>query len=444
MAKPLVAIVGRPNVGKSTFFNKMAGRRVAIVEDTPGVTRDRVYADCEWQNYRFTMIDTGGIDPNSEDPLLKQMRRQAEIAIETCDVILFFVDGRQGLTADDETVADMLRRAGKPVMLVVNKIDNVGMETEIYDFYQLGLGDPIGISSVNMLNFGDLLEELCKHFPEPDEEEDPNAPVQVAVVGRPNVGKSSLANRMLGEERVMVSDIAGTTRDAIDTHFTDETGEEYILIDTAGIRKRKSIEYQSLERYSIVRSLAAIDRCDVALLLLDAQQGVTEQDSKIAGYIDEQGKAAVIIVNKWDAIEKETGTMDEQIKKIRDGLKFMAYAPILFISALTGQRVNRVIDAVRNAYAQATRRITTGLLNDILTDAQAALQPPSSSGRRLKIYYATQQQIKPPTFVFFINDQKLMHFSYERYLENQFRKAFGFEGTPLRFIMRERSQDKQD
>ena len=444
MAKPLVAIVGRPNVGKSTFFNKMAGRRVAIVEDTPGVTRDRVYADCEWQNYRFTMIDTGGIDPTSDDPLLQQMRRQAEIAIETCDVILFFVDGRQGLTADDETVADMLRRAGKPVMLVVNKIDNVSMESEIYDFYQLGLGDPIGISSVNMLNFGDLLEELCKHFPEPDEEEDPTAPVQIAVVGRPNVGKSSLVNRMLGEERVMVSDIAGTTRDAIDTRFTDETGEEYILIDTAGIRKRKSIEYQSLERYSIVRSLAAIDRCDVALLLIDAQQGVTEQDSKIAGYIDEQGKAAVIIVNKWDAIEKETGTMEEQVKKIREGLKFMAYAPILFISALTGQRVNRVIDAVRNAHAQATRRITTGLLNDILTDAQAALQPPSTSGRRLKIYYVTQQQIKPPTFVFFINDQKLMHFSYERYLENQFRKAFGFEGTPLRFIMRERSTDKQD
>ncbi|MCI5545796.1 MAG: ribosome biogenesis GTPase Der [Clostridiales bacterium] len=444
MAKPLVAIVGRPNVGKSTFFNKMAGRRVAIVEDTPGVTRDRVYADCEWQNYRFTMIDTGGIDPTSDDPLLQQMRRQAEIAIETCDVILFFVDGRQGLTADDETVADMLRRAGKPVMLVVNKIDNVSMESEIYDFYQLGLGDPIGISSVNMLNFGDLLEELCKHFPEPDEEEDPTAPVQIAVVGRPNVGKSSLVNRMLGEERVMVSDIAGTTRDAIDTRFTDETGEEYILIDTAGIRKRKSIEYQSLERYSIVRSLAAIDRCDVALLLIDAQQGVTEQDSKIAGYIDEQGKAAVIIVNKWDAIEKETGTMEEQVKKIREGLKFMAYAPILFISALTGQRVNRVIDAVRNAHAQATRRITTGLLNDILTDAQAALQPPSTSGRRLKIYYVTQQQIKPPTFVFFINDQRLMHFSYERYLENQFRKAFGFEGTPLRFIMRERSTDKQD
>ena len=443
MAKPLVAIVGRPNVGKSTFFNKMAGRRIAIVEDTPGVTRDRVYADCEWQNYKFTLIDTGGIDPNSDDPLLKQMRRQAEIAIETCDVILFFVDGRQGMTADDETVADMLRRAKKPVMLVVNKIDHVNMESEIYDFYNLGIGDPIGISSVNMMNFGDLLEALCQYFPDPDEEEDPDAPTQIAVVGKPNVGKSSLVNRLLGEERVMVSDIAGTTRDAVDTRFTDETGEEFILIDTAGIRKRKSIEYQSLERYAIVRSLAAIDRCDVALLLIDAAQGVTEQDSKIAGYIDEQGKAAIIVVNKWDAVEKETGTMEEYVKKVRGELKFMNYAPILFISALTGQRVPRVMEAVRAARAQSCRRITTGLLNDILADAQAALQPPASSGRRLKIYYVTQQQIKPPTFVFFINDLELMHFSYERYLENQFRKAFGFEGTPLRFIMRERNNKEE-
>ena len=443
MAKPLVAIVGRPNVGKSTFFNKMAGRRIAIVEDTPGVTRDRVYADCEWQNYKFTLIDTGGIDPNSDDPLLKQMRRQAEIAIETCDVILFFVDGRQGLTADDETVADMLRRANKPVMLVVNKIDHVNMEAEIYDFYNLGIGDPIGISSVNMMNFGDLLEELCKLFPDPDEEEDPDAPTQIAVVGKPNVGKSSLVNRMLGEERVMVSDIAGTTRDAVDTRFTDESGEEFILIDTAGIRKRKAIEYQSLERYAIVRALAAIDRCDVALLLVDATQGVTEQDSKIAGYVDEQGKAAVIVVNKWDAVEKETGTLEEYVKKVRTELKFMDYAPILFISALTGQRVTRVMEAVRTAREQSCRRITTGLLNDILADAQAALQPPSTSGRRLKIYYVTQQQIKPPTFVFFINDQSLMHFGYERYLENQFRKAFGFEGTPLRFIMRERNNKEE-
>ena len=442
MAKPLVAIVGRPNVGKSTFFNKMAGRRIAIVEDTPGVTRDRVYADCEWQNYKFTMIDTGGIDPNSEDPLLKQMRRQAEIAIETCDVILFFVDGRDGLTADDENVADLLRKSGKPIMLVVNKIDHVNLEDQVYEFYQLGIGDPIGISSVNMMNFGDLLDALCAYFPDPDEEEDPNAPVQIAIVGKPNVGKSSLCNRLLGEERVMVSDIAGTTRDAVDSLFTDEDGQQFVLIDTAGIRRRKAIEYQSIERFAIVRALAAIDRCDVALLLIDATQGVTEQDSKIAGYIHEQGKAAVIVVNKWDALEKETGTMEQYVKKVRDGLKFMDYAPILFISALTGQRVDRVIKTVRSAYEQASRRITTGLLNDILTDAQAALQPPATSGRRLKIYYVTQQGTKPPTFVF-INDMTLMHFSYERYLENQFRKAFGFEGTPLRFILRERQSDNK-
>jgi len=442
MAKPLVAIVGRPNVGKSTFFNKMAGHRIAIVEDTPGVTRDRVYADCEWQNHHFTMIDTGGIDPTSEDPLLKQMRRQAEIAIETCDVILFFVDGREGLTSDDEMVADLLRRSHKPILLVVNKIDKVSMTDNIYDFYALGIGDPIAISSVNLMNFGDLLDEIVSHFPEQSDITPENPAIQIAVVGKPNVGKSSLVNRILGQERVMVSDIAGTTRDAIDTRFVDH-GDEFIIIDTAGIRKRKSIEYQSLERFSVVRSLAAIDRCDVALLLIDAQQGVTEQDSKIAGYIDEQGKPAVIIVNKWDAVEKDTGTMNEYIKDIRKELKFMEYAPVMFISALTGQRTGGVIDMVRKVYEQASRRITTGLLNDILTDAQAALQPPTTSGRRLKIYYATQQATNPPTFVFFINDETLMHFSYERYLENQFRKAFGFEGTPLRFIMRERNKDEQ-
>lgn len=444
MAKPLVAIVGRPNVGKSTFFNKIAGRRIAIVEDTPGVTRDRVYADCVWQNYSFTLIDTGGIDPNSDDPLLRQMRRQAEIAIETCDVILFFTDGKLGVTADDETVADMLRRSGKPVILVCNKIDNVGMMDNIYDFYSLGIGDPIGVSSVNMLNFGDLLEEICKHFPDPDEQEDEeNKPISIAVVGKPNVGKSSLVNRLLGQERVMVSDIAGTTRDAIDTHLVDGD-DEFILIDTAGIRRKRAIEYQSLERFSVVRSLAAIDRCDVAMLLIDATQGVTEQDSKIAGYIDEQGKAAVIIVNKWDAVEKETGTMEKYTKEVREQLKFMSYAPVLYISALTGQRVQRVLETVRSVHEQATRRITTGLLNDILTDAQAALQPPATSGRRLKIYYATQQAVQPPTFVFFINDETLMHFSYERYLENQFRKAFGFEGTPLKFVLREKSKKNED
>ncbi|MEA4897222.1 ribosome biogenesis GTPase Der [Bacillota bacterium Meth-B3] len=440
MARGLVAIVGRPNVGKSTFFNKIAGRRIAIVEDTPGVTRDRVYADCEWQNHKFTLIDTGGIDPNSTDPLLKQMRMQAEIAVETCDMILFFVDGRQGLTADDETVADMLRKSGKPVMLVVNKIDSVSQMSDIYDFYQLGIGDPIGISSTNMMNFGDLLEAVCELLPGDEDEDAEHDAIQVAVVGKPNVGKSSLVNRLLGQERVMVSDIAGTTRDAIDTRLTDGE-DQFVIIDTAGIRRKRAIEYQSLERFSVVRALAAIDRCDVALLVIDAEQGVSEQDSKIAGYVDEQGKAAVILVNKWDAVEKQTGTMEAYTKQVREQLKFMNYAQVVYISALTGQRVHRVLDAVRAAYAQASLRVTTGLLNDVLADAQNAMSPPSSAGRRLKIYYATQQAVCPPTFVLFINDQTLMHFSYERYLENQFRKAFGFEGTPVRFILRERKKE---
>ncbi|MGI6174268.1 MAG: ribosome biogenesis GTPase Der [Christensenellales bacterium] len=440
MAKPLVAIIGRPNVGKSTFFNKIAGRRIAIVEDTPGITRDRVYADCEWQNHKFTLIDTGGIDPNSEDPLLRQMRRQAEIAIETCDVILFFVDGRQGMTADDENVADLLRRSGKPLLLVVNKIDNVNMLHEIYDFYQLGMGDPIGISSVNMMNFGDLLDAVCELLPEGTDEEEHDE-TYIAVVGKPNVGKSSIVNRILGQERVMVSDVAGTTRDAIDTRFTDGD-DAFVIIDTAGIRRKRAIAYQSLERFSVVRALAAIDRCDVAVLVIDATEGITEQDAKIAGYIDEQGKAAVLVVNKWDAVEKETGTLEKYTKELREQLKFMPYAPILFVSALTGQRMPRILDAVRSVREQASRRITTGLLNDVLADAQNALQPPTISGRKLRIYYATQQGIKPPTFVFFVNDQKLLHFSYERYLENQIRKAFGFEGTPIRFEWRDKQKEE--
>ena len=443
MAKPLVAIVGRPNVGKSTFFNTMAGRRIAIVEDTPGVTRDRVYLDCEWQNYQFTLIDTGGIDPLSDDPLLTQMRRQAEIAIETCDVILFFVDGKTGMTADDQSVAEMLRKTKKPIMLVVNKIDHIKSMDNIYEFYNLGLGDPIGISSINLLNLGDLLEELCNFFPAPDAQEEETGAIQLAVCGKPNVGKSSLVNRLLGQERVMVSDIAGTTRDAIDTRFTDENGDDFIIIDTAGIRRKRAIGYQTLERFSIVRALAAIDRCDVALMVIDATQGVTEQDAKIAGYIDQQGKAAIIVINKWDAIEKDTGTMNEFIRKVREELKFMQYAPILYISALTGQRTNRVLETVKKVYDESRKRITTGLLNDILTDAQAALQPPATSGRRLKIYYATQQGVQPPTFVMFVNDENLMHFSYERYLEKHFRKSFGFEGTPLKFILREKKKDDQ-
>ena len=442
MARPLVAIVGRPNVGKSTFFNKMSGKRIAIVEDTPGVTRDRVYADCEWLTHKFTLIDTGGIDPQSTDPLLKQMRRQAEIAIETCDVILFFVDGKQGLTADDETVADMLRRSGKPVVLVVNKIDNIRQMDGIYDFYSLGIGDPIGISSLNLLNLGDLLDVVVGYFPEEAEEEEETGAVSIAVVGKPNVGKSSLVNRILGEDRVMVSDIAGTTRDAIDTRFQDGD-DEYIIIDTAGIRRKRAIEYQSLERFSVVRSLAAIDRCDVAVLVIDAKDGVSEQDSKIAGYIDEKGKAAVIAINKWDAMEKETGTLEKYTKEVREKLKFMDYAPVVYISALTGQRVNKLLAMVKSAYEQSTRRVTTGLLNDILADAQNAMQPPTTSGRRLRIYYATQQAVKPPTFIMFVNDETLMHFSYERYLENQFRKAFGFEGTPIRFFLREREKKEE-
>lgn len=441
MPKPLVAIVGRPNVGKSTFFNKIAGKRIAIVEDTPGVTRDRVYADCEWQNHRFTLIDTGGIDPQSDDPLLKQMRWQAEIAIETCDVILFFVDGRQGLTADDETVADLLRRTHKPLILVVNKIDNVRQEDEIYDFYQLGLGDPVPISSTNMMNFGDLLEMVCTKFPPNSDQEQEHTAIEIAVVGKPNVGKSSLVNRMLGEERVMVSDIAGTTRDAIDTRFKDGN-DEFVVIDTAGIRRKRAIGYQSLERFSVVRALAAIDRCDVALMVIDAVDGVTEQDTKIAGYIDEQGKPAIVLINKWDIIAKDTGTLEAYTKQVREQLKFMDYARVLFISALTGQRTNKILDMVREVYAQATRRVTTGLLNDVLADALQSLQPPSTSGRRLKIYYTTQQSVRPPTFIFFVNDHNLMHFSYERYLMNQFRKAFGFEGTPIRFFFKDRQREE--
>ncbi len=440
MAKPLVAVVGRPNVGKSTFFNKIAKKRISIVEDTPGVTRDRIYADCEWLNHKFTLIDTGGIEPRTDDIMLKQMRRQAEIAIETCDVILFFTDGRTGLTANDEDVAVMLRRSGKPVILVVNKVDSQSMNDTIYDFYSLGLGEPFPISSVNLLGLGDLLDEMVKYFPKEAEQTDEDEhTIQIAVVGRPNVGKSSLVNKILGQERSMVSNIAGTTRDAIDTAFTRE-GQRYNIIDTAGIRRKRAIEEESIERYSIVRALAAVRRCDVALIVIDAQDGVTEQDTKVAGYVHEEGKAAVIVVNKWDAVEKDTNTMETFRKKVIEDLKFMDYAPVIFISALTGQRVPKVLETVKAAYEQTSRRITTGLLNDVLADATAALQPPFSGGRHLRIYYATQQSVCPPTFVFFVNDEELMHFAYQRYLENQFRKSFGFEGTPIRFILREKNQ----
>ena len=444
MPKPLVAIVGRPNVGKSTFFNKICGSRISIVEDTPGVTRDRIYADAEWQNRRFTLIDTGGIDPRSEDVLLSQMRRQAEIAMDTADVIVFFTDGRDGLTDDDREVANLLRKTNKPLILAVNKLDHISLAPNPYEFYELGLGDPIAISAANMMGLGDLLQAICEQLPPPDEDEadEDDHVIQLAVVGRPNVGKSSLTNKLLGQERTMVSDIAGTTRDAIDTRFESRDGTVYNIIDTAGIRRKRAIEEESLERYSVLRSIAAIRRCDVALLLIDAQDGVTEQDTKIAGMIREEGKGAIVVVNKWDAIEKETGTLEDYKKKVLADLKFMDYAPVLFLSAKTGQRVHTVLETVDQVWAQASRRVPTGVLNDVLADAQATLQPPASNGKRLKIYYATQQSACPPTFVFFVNDQELMHFSYERYLENFFRKTFGFEGTPIRFILREKKKEK--
>lgn len=443
MNKPLVAIVGRPNVGKSTFFNKITGKRISIVEDVPGVTRDRIHADAEWLGHEFTLIDTGGIDPHSEDLLLSQMRMQAQTAIDLADVICFFTDAREGLTEDDKDVADLLRRAGKPVLLVVNKVDYLGLNNSLYEFYELGLGDPIGISSINMLGFGDLLDQIISCFPQNDSSSDKEeqAVIQMAIVGRPNVGKSSLTNRLLGQERTMVSDIPGTTRDAIDTVLHTEDGTAFNIIDTAGMRKKSSIEDDSLERYSVLRSIAAIKRCDVALLLIDANDGVTEQDTKIAGLIHEEGKAVIVIVNKWDMLEKETGTLEKYRKEVIDKLKFMDYAPVLFISAKTGQRAGTVLSRVKEVYETARKRITTGILNDVLNDATGNLQPPLQGTRRLKIYYATQTGIQPPTFILFVNDENLLPFSYERYLENYFRKTFPLEGTPIRFIPRERKKE---
>ena len=445
MSRPIVAIVGRPNVGKSSFFNKMAGRRISIVEDVPGVTRDRVYADVEWLGHPFTLVDTGGIDPRSDDVLLSQMRHQAEIAIDTADVICFFTDGRDGLTDDDREVSNLLRKTKKPVILVVNKIDHINLNDSIYEFYELGLGDPFAISAVNMLGFGDLLDEIISYFPkdaEPEQEDDPDThTVQLAIVGRPNVGKSSLTNRLLGEDRTMVSDIAGTTRDAIDTLLTLPDGKKYNIIDTAGIRRKSAIEDETLERYSVLRSIGAIRRADVALLMIDANDGVTEQDTKIAGLITDEGKGAIVVVNKWDMLEKETGTLEKFRKQVLSDLKFMDYVPVLFISAKTGQRANTVLSTVDQVWAQCSKRITTGLLNDILSDAVMDLQPPSQNGRRLRIYYATQQSVCPPTFIFFVNDEKLMHFAYQRYLENYFRKSFDFTGTPIRMILREKSKE---
>ena len=443
MNKPIVAIVGRPNVGKSTFFNKIAGKRISIVEDVPGVTRDRIHADAEWLGHPFTLVDTGGIDPKSDDVLLSQMRAQAQTAMELADVICFFTNARDGLTDDDRDVANLLRRTGKPVLLVVNKVDYLGLNDSMYEFYELGLGDPIGISSVNMLGFGDLLDQIIRHFPpeDPSLSDQEETVIQMAIVGRPNVGKSSLTNRLLGQDRTMVSDIPGTTRDAIDTEFTAEDGTVFNIIDTAGMRRKSSIEDESLERYSVLRSVAAIRRCDVALLLIDANDGVTEQDTKIAGLIHEEGKGIIIVVNKWDALEKETGTLEKYKKEVIDRLKFMDYAPVLFISAKTGQRVQTVFDKVKEVFETTRRRITTGVLNDVLNDATDHLQPPLQGTRRLKIYYGTQIGVQPPSFVLFVNDEKLMSFSYERYLENWFRKTFPLEGTPIRFILREKKKE---
>ena len=438
--KPLVAIVGRPNVGKSTLFNRLIGRRLSIVEDTPGVTRDRIYGDAEWLDYRFTLIDTGGIEPASEDTIAVQMRRQAELAIETCDVILFLTDGREGMTSADEEVAAMLRKSNKPVVLAVNKLDAPKFNDAIYEFYALGLGDPIIVSAGQGIGIGDMLDEVCKHFDSHAEEEDSSV-INIAVVGKPNVGKSSLVNALLGEERVIVSDIPGTTRDAIDTPF-ERDGQAYVLVDTAGIRRKRAIEDESIERYSVIRSLAAVRRADVVLFVCDASDGLSEQDVKIAGYVHEEGKPSIVIVNKWDLIEKDTHTMDAFKKKMEVDLNFMPYVSYLFISAKTGQRVHKVLSYVQEVYAQSIRRIPTGALNDVVNEAVSMNEPPSLNGRRLKLYYATQVSVQPPTFVIFVNDSKMVHFSYERYLENFFRKSFGFEGTPIRLYFRNRTQEE--
>ncbi|MCX7842700.1 MAG: ribosome biogenesis GTPase Der [Clostridia bacterium] len=441
MARPVVAIVGRPNVGKSTLFNYIAGRRISIVEDTPGVTRDRIYATAEWRNRKFTIIDTGGIEPYSEDIILQQMRRQAEVAIHTANVIVFMVDAKDGMTASDKDVAAMLRKASKPVLLVVNKVDRVGdPPPEIYEFYNLGLGEILTVSSIHGLGIGDLLDKVFEHFPKEADEEYDEDVIKVAVIGKPNAGKSSLINQVIGEERVIVSDMPGTTRDAIDTYV--ESGEDkFLFIDTAGIRRKSKI-IESIEKYSIIRSWSAVERADVCLIMIDAVDGVTDQDTKIAGYAHDEGKASIIVVNKWDLVEKETGTLEEYRKVVLEKLGFMTYAPVIFISAKTGQRVNRVFELIKFVANQASIRISTGMLNDLVSEAVAMVQPPSDKGKRLKIYYMTQSGIKPPTFVVFVNDMELMHYSYERYLENHLRKSFGFEGTPVRFIVREK--DKGD
>ena len=438
MPKPIVAIVGRPNVGKSTLFNQLAGRRISIVEDIPGVTRDRIYADSEWLNYKFTMIDTGGLDPDSQDELLRRIKDQAEVAIETADVILFITDGKEGITPTDRDVAEMLRKSKKPVVLAVNKLDTLEEEANLYEFYNLAIGDPVPISASHKRGLGDLLDRIVAHFDPKDLEEDDDDVIRIAVVGKPNAGKSSLVNQILGEERVIVSHIPGTTRDAIDTPL-EVDGQRYVIIDTAGIRRKSRIDH-SLERYSVLRALSAIRRCDIALIVIDAVHEVTEQDTKIAGLVHEEGKGSIIVMNKWDLVEKSTDTMNKYRKRLAESLAFMTYAPSIFVSAKTGQRVNRILELVNYVYDQYTFRISTGVLNECLAEAIAMNEPPSDKGRRLKIFYGTQVSVKPPTFVLFVNDPELMHYSYERYLENYFRKTFGLEGTPVRIIAREKTR----
>lgn len=437
--KPVVAIVGRPNVGKSTLFNKISGERISIVEDTPGVTRDRIYADATWLDKSFTLIDTGGIEPSSKDEILSQMRTQAELAIDMADVVVLMTNVADGVTANDLDVASMLQKAKKKIVLAVNKVDNVGEPPmEFYEFYNLGLGDPIAISSTHGLGVGDLLDEVCAQFPENANTGEAEDEIKVAVIGKPNAGKSSLINRILGENRVIVSDIAGTTRDAIDTHF-EKNGDKFLIIDTAGMRKRKKID-ESVEHYSVVRALAAVDRSDVCVIMLDANEGVTEQDTKIAGYAHEQGKACIIAVNKWDAVEKDDKTMKAFTQRVQEGFAYMSYASIMFISAKTGQRVDKLLEEIKLINEQHKRRITTGMLNDVLNDAMLKQQPPSDKGKRLKIYYGTQASVAPPTFVLFCNSKDLFHYSYLRFIENQIRQAFGFKGTPIHFILREKGQ----
>lgn len=437
MSKPVVAVVGRPNVGKSTLFNVLAGERISIVQDTPGVTRDRIYADVNWLDRAFTLIDTGGIEPDSSDIILSQMREQAQIAIDTADVIIFITDVRQGLVDADSKVSDMLRRSHKPVVLVVNKVDSFEkLMPDVYEFYNLGIGDPVPISAASRLGIGDMLDELIKHFPEGTSEENEDDRTKVAVVGKPNVGKSSLINHLLGEDRVIVSDIAGTTRDAIDTEIVYEE-REYVFIDTAGLRRKNKIK-EELERFSIIRAVTAVERADVVVVMIDATEGVTEQDAKIAGIAHERGKGIIIAVNKWDAIEKNDKTIYKHTERIREILSFMPYAEILFISAKTGQRTKKLFDMIDVVLENNSMRVATGVLNEIMSEAVAMQQPPSDKGKRLKLYYMTQVAVKPPTFVIFVNDKKLMHFSYTRYLENCIREAFGFQGTSLKFIIRER------